>query len=246
MNRKISAALVAALLLCSNLCIPPAARAQASADAPAWMKDSLTKLEAELAAKHGASQRERAARGLRQVADFWRAEDGDAGVFEEFVRANFAGDRATLDTMFARFQHNLEQLNGHMGEIGREFRTQADLDRGAILPFDDLFNGYDPGAHLSDDFFRNKLAFVVLLNFPLTTLEQRLREGERWSRRQWAETALALGFSKRFPAKMRLLTHWNLRDQIKADYGGGAEGLARQRAVRQVLERIVTQTIPAA
>jgi hypothetical protein len=218
------------------------------------------------------------------VASFWREEDGDAAAFEEFVRANFAGDQATLDTMFARFQHNLEQLYGHMGEIGREFRAQADLDLGAILPFDDLFNGYDPGAHLSDDLFRNKLAFVVLLNFPLTTLEQRLNEGEHWSRRRWAEARLAQQFSRRvpaevnlanardsaeadryvssynvwmhhvlaeggarlFPARMRLLTHWNLRDQIKADYGDRANGLAKQRAVQQVLERIVTQTIPAA
>lgn len=166
------------------------------------------------------------------------------------MRANFAGDAATLDTMFARFQHNLEQLSGHMAEIGREFRAQTDLDRGPILPHDDLFAGYDPGAHLSDDLFRNRLAFVVLLNFPLTTLEQRLGEGERWTRRQWAEARLAQQFSRRvpaevnlanardsaeadryvsgynvwmhhvvgeggsrlFPARMRLLTHWNLRD----------------------------------
>ncbi|HEX8353833.1 MAG TPA: hypothetical protein VF611_13085 [Pyrinomonadaceae bacterium] len=292
MNRKISAALVAALLLSAHPSFRSPARAQSAsgasstprAESPTWMKDLVTKLEAELAAKHGDAQRGRAARGLRQLASFWRVEDGDAAAFEGFVRANFAGDQAALDTMFARFQHNLEQLSGHMAEIGREFRAQTDLERGPILPFDDLFAGYDPGAHLSEDLFRNKLAFVVLLNFPLTTLEQRLAEGERWSRRQWAETRLAHQFSKRvpaevnlanardaaeadryvsgynvwmhhvvgdggrrlFPARTRLLTHWNLRDQIKADYGDAADGLAKQRAVQQVLERIVTQTIPAA
>ena len=292
MVKKISAALAAALLLCSTLPFTPRARAQAAAaattpqakESPAWMKDVSNKLEAELASKYGEAQRVRAARGLRQVSSFWREEDGDAAAFGEFVRANFAGEQATLDLVFARFQHNLEQLYGHMGEIGREFRAQADLDRGPILPFDDLFNGYDPGAHLSDDFFRNKLAFVVLLNFPLTTLEQRLGEGERWTRRQWAEARLAQQFSRRvpaevnlanardsaeadryvsgynvwmhhvlgsdgrrlFPARMRLLTHWNLRDQIKADYGDRVKGPAKQRAVQQILERIVTQTIPAA
>ena len=45
---------------------------------------------------------------------------------------------------------------------------------------------------------------------------------------------------------MRLLSHWNLRDEIKADYDVPQNGLARQRAVQQVLERIVTQTIPEA
>ncbi len=34
------------------------------------------------------------------MADFWREEDGDASVFEDFVRANFAGDQAALDTIF--------------------------------------------------------------------------------------------------------------------------------------------------
>src|SRR5881409_369126 len=45
---------------------------------------------------------------------------------------------------------------------------------------------------------------------------------------------------------MRLLSHWNLRDEIKADYGDAANGLAKQRTIEKVMERIVTQTIPKA
>src|SRR6266576_4261920 len=44
---------------------------------------------------------------------------------------------------------------------------------------------------------------------------------------------------------MRLLSHWNLRDEIKADYADKQNGLAKQRMIQQVMERIVTQTIPA-
>ena len=47
-----------------------------------------------------------------------------------------------------------------------------------------------------------------------------------------------------FPPKMRLLSHWNLRDEIKADYTDGKNGLAKQRKIAQVMDRIVTQTIP--
>src|SRR4029077_4290493 len=47
-----------------------------------------------------------------------------------------------------------------------------------------------------------------------------------------------------FPPKMRLLSHWNLRDEIKADYTDGQAGLAKQRMIQQLMERIVTQTIP--
>ena len=48
-----------------------------------------------------------------------------------------------------------------------------------------------------------------------------------------------------FPPKMRLLSHWNLRDEIKADYADAQNGLAKQRMIQQVMERIVTQSIPA-
>ncbi|MBZ5553413.1 MAG: hypothetical protein LAO21_11880 [Acidobacteriia bacterium] len=246
------------------------------------MKNSVSKLEKELTAKYGEGERARLLRGLQQVSDFWRAGDGDAAAFEDFVRSNFAADAATRDAMFNRFEHNLEQLDGHMHEINREFRTPIDLDIGTLYPFDQVFGGYDPSAHLTDDFFQNKLPFTILLNFPLTTLDQRLREGEHWSRREWAEARLAQRFSKRvpaevnlalaqaeaeaaryvseyniwmghvvegggprlFPADLRLLSHWNLRDEIKADYSDAKSGLARQRMIQQVMERIVTQTIP--
>src|SRR5689334_21057233 len=97
---------------------------------PTWMKDSTQKLESELVKKHGEGQRTRIQRGLKQVSEFWRAEDGDAPVFEDFVATNFAGDQATLDTMFNRFEYLLEELSGHMHEINREFRQQMDLDLG--------------------------------------------------------------------------------------------------------------------
>ena len=44
---------------------------------------------------------------------------------------------------------------------------------------------------------------------------------------------------------LRLVSHWNLRDEIKADYSDAKSGLAKQRMIQQVMERIVTQTIPA-
>src|SRR3984893_5086796 len=260
-----------------------ASPAPAAEVTPSWVRDSAAKLERELVAKYGESQRARVQRGLQQVADFWRAEDGDVATFEDFVRANFAGDQASLDTMFNRLESLLEQLGGHMHEINRKFRQQLDLKLGPVLPLDEIIGGYDPSAHVIDDFFQNKLAFVVLLNFPLTTLEERLKDGPSWSRRQWAGVRPAQRFSKRipadvnlaiaqaeaqagqyiseyniwmhhlvdgrgqrlFPPTMRLLSHWNLRDEIKANYADSSNGLAKQRMIEQVMERIVRQTIPA-
>src|SRR5438876_1960881 len=275
--------LITIVLVAVNAQENPMPNSTATSPQLSWVNASNAKLERELIAKYGEAQRLRLERGLRQVGEFWRPEDGDAAAFEGFVRANFAGDQATLDTMFSRFERLLEQLGGHMHEINREFRRQMDLDLGPVLPFDEMFGGYDPSAHIIDDFFQNKLAFVALLNFPLTTLDERLKDGPSWTRRQWAEVRLTQRFSKRipadvnlaigqaeaaaaryvaeyniwmhhlidengqrlFPPKMRLLSHWNLRDEIKADYADKQNGLAKQRMIQQVMERIVTQTIPA-
>jgi len=85
-----------------------------------------------------------------------------------------------------------------MNEIGVALRWQTDIDAGPVLPWDELFAGYEPGAHIGDDFFANKIAFVVLLNFPLTALEERLGAGERWSRQQWRRRAWRSGSPSAF------------------------------------------------
>ena len=275
---------VVAGVLATGIALPAAAD-PISGSGSAELQAALTKIEAELVAMHGEPQRERIQRGLQQVAGLWRADDGDAEALAAFARTHFAADGATLDEMFERYEYLLERLDGHLNKLVQEFRRHSDLDRGPILPFDRLFAGFNPAAHVSEDMFRNQLAFVVLLNFPLTTLEERLAEGEQWSRRQWAEARLAQRFGRRVPAEvnqaisrasaeansyiaeyniwmhhlvndegerlfppgMRLLSHWNLRDEIRASYGldDPVLGLARQRMIQRVMEHIVEQTIPA-
>ncbi|HEX8152010.1 MAG TPA: hypothetical protein VF698_02740, partial [Thermoanaerobaculia bacterium] len=165
---------------------------------------SINAQEKLLVDKYGESQRPRIQRGIAQVRQFWRAEDGTPAEMEAFIVQNFAGTPGTHDALFNRFQFALESVDGHMAEIARDLKWQADLDIGTVYPFDETMAGYDPSAHLNDDWFQNKLAFIVLLNFPLTTLEQRLTEGEQWSRRQWAEAKLALRFSRRVPSEVNL------------------------------------------
>ncbi len=237
-------------------------------------------LEAELTAKHGEAQRARVERGVRQVAALWRKEDGDLAAF---CRAHFLAAQEDLDAALARFESNLEQIDGHLLEIGREVRRPTELDLGPLLTIDPLFAAWDPGAHLTEDLFTSKLGFVVLLNFPLTTLAQRLEASAGWSRQQWAQARLAGRFARRVPAAVqqeltaslaaadlyiaeynlwmhhvlsesgarrfpkgkRLISHWNLRDELKGQYAD-PDGLERQRTIIKVMERIVTQSIPRA
>jgi len=252
----------------------------ASAPSPAKKPDTAA-LKAELVARHGEGQRARIERGVEQVAAQWREQDGDLAAF---VREHFIADPKALDATFARLERIFEQLDGHFNELGRELRWATDLDLGPLLPVDPLLAAYDPSAHVTDDLFQSKIGFVVLLNFPLTTLAERTAQAQNYTRRQWAEARLAGRFYRRVPAEvqqevsragaaadlyiaeynvwmhhvvdgkerrrlfpkgLRLISHWNLRDELKANYANKEEGLAKQRLIVKVMERIVTQTIPA-
>ena len=176
-----------------------------------------------------------------------------------------------------------EQIRGHNNEIGRAARWGSEVDTGPIQPFEGLLASYDPRTHVTDDLFTSKIAFAVLLNFPLTTLADRIKDGANYSRRQWAEVRLASEFDARvpselegvasgadaaaeayiagynlwmhhilgedgkrlFPSGKRLISHWNLRDELKANYAD-KDGLSKQRTIAKVMERIATQSIPKA
>ncbi|MGQ0508388.1 MAG: hypothetical protein ACT4TC_24070 [Myxococcaceae bacterium] len=239
---------------------------------PAGLEEALIKA-------HGEGQRARIQRGLKQCEARWRTEDGDLATFaKEF----FLSDPQKLNATFARLETVFEQVDGHLNEVGRELRRATDLEIGPLLPVDPLLSGLDVTAHLTEDLFTSKIAFVALLNFPLTTLSERTEQGMGYSRQQWAEARLAGRFAFRIPAAvrqeiakasatadlyiaqynvwmhhllnekgerlfpkgLRLISHWNLRDELKADYAD-PRGLEKQRMIVQVMARIVTQTIPA-
>ena len=255
---------------------------------------AVPRVKEALLSRHGEAQRTRIERGVDQAAFYWRASDGDPAAFRAFAEEQFLADPERLEATFRRFEEALEELDGHAEEVDRDLARHAVLDLGPTVPADALFAAFSSSAHLTDDLFSTKLAFAALLNFPLTTLEQRLRDGPAWTRRQWAEARLLgrrgalvgsgdAGLSARvpgevkleasragaeaeayvadynvfahhlvsdagarlFPKGKRLLSHWNLRDEVRAAYAE-PDGTARQRALAKVMERIVTQEIPLA
>ena len=241
---------------------------------------AVAEAKAKCIAKHGEPQKAAIERGVDQVAKLWRQSDGDLAAF---CVEQFAPDAAARDALFARMQATLEQVNGHFLELGRTVRWATEVESGPILPVDTLLAAYDAGARVTEDMFTTKVAFAALLNFPLTTLEERLKDGPSFSRRMWAEVRLTGRFDtripgalaqrasaveaaadqyisgynlwmhhvlgedgqRRFPPKKRLISHWNLRDELKANYAG-QDGLAKQRTIAKLMERIVTQEIPRA
>ncbi|MBZ5637522.1 MAG: hypothetical protein LAO51_02065 [Acidobacteriia bacterium] len=268
---------VLALLL---LLLPVAA---ASGPSPAIGPDSVKAIVARLAARLGEGEAERIRLGVAQAAQRWWPEDGDAASFGAFCEENFVAAGPDLDRTFARLETVLEQVDGHLHEVRRELLTPLDLDTGPVEPVDRLLGNVDLAAHVDEDLFHSKVAFLALLNFPVHTLADRLARGAGWSREAWARSRLMDRFAERIPAAvtqeitrastaadqyiagynvrmgrlltpdgkrpfpddLRLITHWGLRDELAAHYAE-RDGLAKQRMIQKVMERIVRQEIPAA
>ena len=235
----------------------------------------------ELKSLHGPKVSERIEKGVAQAASFWREEDGSADDFQEFCRNQFIADPAVLQETAGRFEGNLEIIAGHYMAINRELHRPIDLDEGPIRQVDFLFANFSPQAHMSEDFFKTKIAFSALLNFPRYSLRERLEQGGIWTREKWAQVRLVQGFDARVPASveeklvrvsvaaghyissynifmnrllapddrrlfpegLKLISHWGLRDELRARYAG-EDGLDRQKLIQAVMERIIRQEIP--
>ncbi|HXU29907.1 MAG TPA: hypothetical protein VN851_04950, partial [Thermoanaerobaculia bacterium] len=153
-------------------------------------------IEASVAA-HGEEQRARISRGVRQVAARWWAEDGDEAAFSAFCSEQLITDPAELAATAARLETAFEQIYGHLYEVRRDLRRIFDLDLGPIGKADELLGQLDLSAHATDDLFKTKVAFLVLLNFPLDSLGDRLARGASWDRDAWAISRLVETFEQR-------------------------------------------------
>jgi len=171
-----------------------------AAPKPAIGPEVMERTIAALVAKHGPGQEARIREGVAQVAQRWWAEDGDAAAFAALCEANFVADPAQLAATVARLERVLEQTEGRLNEVRRELLTPLDLDTGPVQPVDRLLATLDLGAHLREDLFATKTAFLALLNFPVHTLADRLQLGGSWDRDAWARSRMMDRFADRIPA----------------------------------------------
>ena len=143
---------------------------------------------------------DRLARGVEQAAAFWTEADGTAGEFEAFCLDNFVADPDERADMAARLEQNFESLWGCFNKMNVDLNLPIHLDGPTPTPLDELFGAYSPSAHFNDDMFQQKIAFIVVLNFPFYSLEEKNTLGKEWSRQEWAYARLGDVFTARVPA----------------------------------------------
>ncbi len=236
-----------------------------------------------LTRRFGEKEHERIERGVAQVNARWQSVDGSEEEFIKFCVGQFVATGSDLVRLLARVEGALEQINGHLYEMHRTLRRHSDLAGDDFPGVDDMLATFDPAPDLSEQFYRQKLAFVALLNFERATLDCMLRDGGKWDVDRWASVRVAQAFGARIPKELAerarkvghessqwvsqfhipvgrlvdstgghwfkedraLLTHWLVREEIKAQYNDKA-GLPRQRALAGVLARAIDGGVPLA
>jgi len=232
--------------------------------------------------KTGSSSTALVEKGVKHVASLWRDEDGSAQDFTKFCTENYLADPAKKETTFYRLSEYLESLHGHFNKLTLDLQENVQLQKGELLPVDPMFAAYNPGAHLNNDLYENKIAFIIALNFPYYSTEEKNTNAPNWTPLEWGYARMGDVFSSRvpseleqnaskvaaegdayiadyniymghllnennekmFPEDMVLLSHWNLRDEIKANYANKENGLKKQAMIYRVMQRIVDQSIP--
>ena len=219
-------------------------------------------------------------KSVKQLAKLWQEADGTNEEFIQFCLNNYISDPVEKEQVFLKISEYLEAIYGNFNQMSLQLQRNIHESTGALLNIDEQFAAYNPATHLSDDLYANKIAFLIVLNFPELSLKEKETLGK--DRLAWAYARLGDLFTSRIPAELQqaystalsdadvyisayniyaghllnqegkklfpedmiLLSHWNLRDEIKANYNKGNEGLDKQQTIYQVMQRIISQEIP--
>ena len=147
--------------------------------------------------------KDRISRGVEQAAALWTEADGTAAEFEAFCMENFVADPDERARMAAQLEQNFESLWGCFNKMNVDLNLPIHVDGPEPTKLDEMFGAYSPSAHFNDDMFQQKIAFIVVLNFPFYTLEEKNTLGKDWSREEWAYARLGDVFTARVPADVQ-------------------------------------------
>ena len=235
-----------------------------------------------LVENYGEQEKVRMEKGVKQMAALWESKDGTKEEFLQYCLDNYIGVPAVRQQVFERLCRQFEAIFGGFNKMAVSLSEPVHVVDFESFPIDEAFGAWSPMAHFEEDFFDNKIAFYVMLNFPFYTLEEKNALGEKWSDSEWgyarmgdifisrvpadlaqkisdvaayAENYIAnyniyMGYlvddkqNKFFPEDMKLISHWNLRDELKTQYADATQGLIRQQMIYEVMKHIIYQTIP--
>jgi hypothetical protein len=181
-------------------CVPQTVNEESGKNLKKISPSDMEKVISQLKAKHGEAAAFRIERGVRQVAALWRENDGTPEEFEKFCTDHFVSGDSAINNLYKKMERNFEIFSGYFHRIDLLLKEPIQLTGPDPDQVDMLFGSYDVSAHLDDDFYANKIAFLVALNFSSYTLKEKTALGEKWNRKEWAYTRMGDRFTSRVPA----------------------------------------------
>jgi len=258
-------------------------KTEESSDGATFINDQMKENTiSALKEKFGEDQSFRIERGVDHLAGLWIEKDGDAEAFKEFCLDNFIDEGESLDHLFSSLSRNYEVIWGNFLKMQVELNEPVHMDMGELQSIDHSFAAFNASAHLTEDLYNNRIAYITVLNFPTYTLEEKQDMGKSWNSKQWAYVRMGDMYQSRIPAELqqksseigsasdtyiaeyniwmdmltdadgnqffddslKLISHWGLRDQLKADYAV-ENGIEKQKMIYEVMKRIIFQEIPS-
>jgi len=246
--------------------------------------ETIYKTQQELIKKYGEQYIPDIKEGIENVSDIWKDDDGNEAEFNNFCILYYVKPGKERYHLLKKCDEILETWHGHLGEIVTVFTKWQILDIEPLTPFDTLIAKYNPFAHLNEDMFKSKLAFIIQLNFKRSDFLKQRVKGKKWSRINWVKCRLGEVGEERIPPEILakhwqimqsahayidnyyinlnniqkngkhlfenyspLSVHWGLRDEIRSLYSAKDSRqniLTKQLAIFNILENVVTGTIP--
>ncbi len=163
-------------------------------------KKTINKTIKELIKKYP-HQKERIKAGVNQVSKLWQSSDGNEKEFFNFCINNFETDER-LEKIFERYNEKYEYMKGYLTALYLRLRLELDEERGELLNIDRYFSTLNPMTHLNEDLFKTKIAFLILLNFPLSDLKHTIKNMDAMSRKDWAINRMTKMFEARVPSQI--------------------------------------------
>ncbi|GHT78905.1 hypothetical protein FACS189464_3120 [Bacteroidia bacterium] len=149
----------------------------------------------------GQSDRQGIEKGVKQAARLWQAQDGSEEAFIRFCAENYIAQSEEKKAVFLKISDYMEAISGHFNGMSLQLQRQVQEATGELHRIDEMFSAYNPATHINDDFYENKLAFIIALNFPQLTLAEKESLGN--DRQAWAYARLGEMFKSRIPANVQ-------------------------------------------
>ena len=143
--------LLSVIILMNNC--KPADQSSSAGSARFIPQSTVDSLIIKLAKNAGEAEKSRTVNGVGQCAALWTKQDGTIREFEDFCQKFYLSDTTRRRELFNRLASNWESLFGHFNMISLDLKRGMHLDIGPMLDVDEIFGGYEPGAHFNDDFF---------------------------------------------------------------------------------------------